>query len=165
MLARSPFFLFLFPKISNNHIKLRLETQRRFQFQRVCLRSGWTEPPVSGCSTIRTSQRFRTAGFQVVGRATTRGRQEHEAPPFVFLQCLRQKTRFWSRHLDFYRRWRPTSDGRGCFYNPANQRKPDDPPEGLSYRERHLRDGTTLHTLRGKHTHTHAQRHHAQGTR
>lgn len=63
-----------------------------------------------------------------------------------FPSCLRQKTRFWSRHLDFYRRWRPTSDGRGCFYNPANRRKPDDPPEGLSYREQHLRDGTTLHT-------------------
>lgn len=169
MLARSPFFVSISQNINDHinlfsalcfpsefHVKLRLETlrMRRFQLKCVCLRSGWTEPPVSGRSTIRTSQCFHTAGFQVVGRATTGGCQEHEAPPFVFSERLRQKTRFWSRHLDFYRRWRPTSDGRGCFYNPANQRKPDDPPEGLSYREQHLRDGTTLHTLRGKHTHT-----------
>lgn len=135
------------------------ETKRRFQLK--C----WAEPPVSGGSTIRTSRCFRTAGFQVVVGATTGGCQEHEAPPFVFSERLRQKTRFWSRHLDFYRRWRPTSDRRGCFYNPANQRKPDDPPEGLSYREQHLRDGTTLHTLRGKHTGTHTKHRHARGTR
>lgn len=102
MLARSPFFVSISQNINDHinlfsalcfpsefHVKLRLETlrMRRFQLKCVCLRSGWTEPPVSGRSTIRTSQCFHTAGFQVVGRATTGGCQEHEAPPFVFFRA------------------------------------------------------------------------------